>query len=202
MAYIQLLALVSMLIDHLGAVDVLAPWSRTVGRFAMPAFVLMIAANAMRTARPGDMIVRLALLLGISQPLWWLVFGLRPMLCILASLLLIAAMVVAWRYRARYGLTALLSLLGLFLAVSPWLEFGPWPLLLVPLAVRPGLPAFALALVWPVVQYVGQPHLQIAALVVLAVLVLLVRFPVDVPRLPRWATRGFYPAHLALLLFV
>lgn len=198
MALVQWLALASMLVDHLGAVGALGEWSRLIGRFAMPAFVVMIALNALVAPDPAALVRRLLLLLLLSQPVWWLTVGAWDRLCILVTLLAVVLLVWAWRAR-RLDLLALVA--GVFLILSPWVEFGAWPLLLVPLVVVPGLPALLLALVWPLVQY-PVPVLQVASLFVLLALVVLVRFPFNVPRAPRWLSRWFYPGHLAALALV
>lgn len=182
-----------MLVDHLGAMSFLGEWSRFVGRFALPAFVVMIAYHAAISARPDLLARRVLLLLLLSQPFWWLSVGFPYRLCILATLLAVVLLVSAWRSR-RYVLLSLVLLL--FLCASPWIEYGPFPLLLVPLVLVPWgiLPA----LVWPLVQYSPGP-LLVAAALSLVLLVLLLRVPFNVPRAPRWFTRWFYPVHLAIL---
>ena len=196
LALVQPLALSSMLIDHLGAVSILADWSRVVGRAALPAFVVMLALNALATLDPRRLWLRVLLLLMLSQPLWWLSVGSWHQLCIMLTLLAVVSLV--WCYRRSLVLEGVI-ILGAFLLVSPWVEYGPWPLLLVPICLTRSLPALALALVWPLVQYPDSPAFQASAFAALALVWLSLRVPFDVPRLPRLVTRWFYPAHLFLL---
>lgn len=196
MALVQWFALVTMLIDHLGVVGILGDWSRLVGRAALPAFVLMVAWNALYVSSPRVMLLRCLGLLLLSQPLWWLSVGSWDRLCILVTLS--AVVVLVWCWRQRLPLEGAVVLL-LFLLVSPWVEYGALPLLLLPLVLRPSLLTLFLALSWPLLQYLGAPLFQVAALLSLVLLLVLLRFPFDVPRSPRWLSRWFYPGHLAVL---
>lgn len=196
LALVQWLALVTMTFDHLGALSILGDWSRLVGRAALPAFVLMIALNALSSRSPASMASRCAWLLVLAQPVWWLSVGVWGRLCILVTLLVVVLLVWSWRLRWPF-LGALV--LAAFLLVSPWVEYGALPLLLVPLVLVPSLSALLLALVWPVLQYLGVPVLQVSALVGLLLVLVLLRFPFDVPRAPRWVSRWFYPGHLVVL---
>lgn len=196
LALVQLLALVTMAVDHLGALTILGDWSRVVGRFALPAFVVMIACNALAVSSPGRMAWRCAVLLLLSQPLWWLSVGSWDRLCILVTLL--AVVLLVWSWRLRWPLLGVLVLVA-FLVVSPWVEYRAWPLLLLPVILAPSWPALVLALVWPLVQYPASPLFQVAALVSLALVVILLRVPYDVPRLPRCLSRWFYPGHLLII---
>jgi hypothetical protein len=194
LALVQWLALVTMLVDHLGSVGYLGEWSRLVGRFALPAFVLMVVLNA-RAADPGLLLSRYLVLIVLSQPAWWWVTGSWDTLCILFTLCAMALAVSRWRSSPVESLLCVLLGLGL----SPWVEYGPWPWLLVPLLLAPSLVTLALALVWPFFQYPDALGLSVFVLVCLLLLLLLVRVPFNVPRLPRYATRFFYPLHLFLI---
>lgn len=193
-ALVQPLALLSMLIDHLGAVGLLGDWSRLLGRFALPAFVVMLACNAMATSDPARLAWRVAVLALVSQPFYTLV--LAPRLSIMVPLLLVVLLV--WAYRLRCW-DALALVLGFCAVLSPWYSYGLPLLLLVPVCLVPGPAAAFLALSWPLIQYPAQPVVALFALASLLLILVLVRFPFDVPRLPRLVTRWFYPAHLAVL---
>lgn len=199
LALLQWLAVISMLVDHLGVVSILGDWSRIAGRFALPAFVVMVACNALSTASPGRMASRCAVLLLVSQPLWWLSVGTWDLLCILVTLLAVILMVWAFRVPGPLGFLSFLLVTFVFTAVSPWVEYSFWPLLLVPVVIWPSFPMLLLALVWPFFQYLGQPLFQASALFSLLVVLYLVRFPFNVPRLPRMLSRYFYPLHLGLI---
>lgn len=193
-AAIQIAAIVTMMVDHLGALSILGDWSRLVGRFALPAFVVMVAYNASMTTKPGSMAWRCLLLFALSQPFWWLSVGTWYRLNIMVTLLVVVLLVWAWRL--RWPLLALV-VITLFALVAPWVEYGAWPLLLVPLGIFGPLGALP-ALFWPLVQY-GQWLYALPALVSVVVLVALVYVDIQLPRFPRWLTRWFYPGHLFVL---
>lgn len=198
-ALVQWLALVTMLIDHLGAIGLLGDWSRYVGRFAIPAFVLMIAYNALNAAAPGRMAFRCCVLLLLSQPAYALALGHWDHANFLAILLTVVLLCWFWRDPSPLGyLGFMLTLLTAFV-FSPWIGGGVLSLLLVPLVLIPSPVTLLLALFWPVLQYWGLPFVQLAALVSLLLVLVLLRLPFDVPRAPRWLSRWFYPGHLFVL---
>jgi len=86
-----------------------------------------------------------------------------------------------------------------YILLSRWVEYGPLPLLLVPLVLTRSPLALVFALVWAYLQYLYSYPLMVAALVSVAIVAVLLRVRFDVPRAPRWVSRWFYPGHLALL---
>lgn len=203
LALVQWLALLTMAVDHLGAVGLLGEWSRGVGRFALPAFVVMIAYNAWHTRSPSKMCTRVLFLALVSQPLWWLSVGSPGRLSIMVTLLVVVALV--WSIRsAQWGVAGFI--LASFVVVSPYVEYGALPLLLVPLGiVRRGElwpVAVFLAFLWAVLQYQANSFYLVFALVAVGGVSLLIFHCVGLPRSPRWLSFWFYPAHLALLSLI
>lgn len=204
---VRWLAIVTMVIDHVGAV-LLTPGDavplRAIGRVAWPLFAFLMAYNvAVRRVDPSRYLKPLLLWATASQLPHFLAFD-RFVVTILGTLFLAAAVLSLLTHRARLAQRspALFPvLLVAMLLASTQVEYGPigvalvvtfWWALREPRVVPWGVAVLATALtnqpwgIWPF------------ALLALPVPFLAARLPLSLPRSGRlpWL---FYPAHLLLL---
>lgn len=202
------LALLSMLIDHVGALFVpaeLATPFRAIGRIAWPLFALLLAYNvAVRGVDPTRYLGKLALFTAVSQLPHTLAFGWQGV-SIMGTLLLGAlslavlerrlkqpvvvlatiALVVVGSGFVEYGIQGILLIVALWWALSVWTPVS-WLLAAVAVAAV-NLPSA----LWPY------------GLLAIPVSLLVARLPAGAG-LPRsgllpWI---FYPAHLLVLVLV
>lgn len=201
-SFLQPLALVLMLVDHLALWvfpgEVASLLRDTLGRGAMPAFAAMVAWHAWSVVDPWRYARRCFLVAILAEPWFVLLHGVLwgNIVFTFASALLVVA---CWRTAPRWLPLAVL----LALAVAPWVEYGlPGLFLVVGFLVASRHPVgWLLVLVWPFLQYV-EPLPLLASYVWLALIATLWHLPMALPRLPRWLTRGFYPAHLAVIFLL
>jgi hypothetical protein len=197
---LKLLALVTMVIDHLGYLffpD--QEWMRAVGRLAMPLFAYAIARGYFYSSRKGTdrrYLLQLALLALISQ-LPFVVFypGALNMvftwtlavLCLMMPLLTPVWVLAAFLFPVEYGPFIVLLPVAIyylwFKLRNGWLTMGASSLLIVLCAV---------SFDWP---------LQILGIAGVGVALLLERWD-GLVRLNKWFFYAFYPAHIAVLLGV
>lgn len=215
----QLLAMITMLIDHIGYVwfPQEATW-RIIGRIAMPLYAYLIVVGYSRTRNIKRYLARTGLLALLSQIPYTLAFN---------------ASEFHFKDINGYEINAIGTLFGCLLALFLMDRLkGKWPLQLLMLASMTVLMeivpfdygAYALLLVLiyryasPPVMAVLHLALNIAAiffkgwgwtlqLFSLFPTLLIVYMPdlmsmLDKPRVPRLLWRSFYPAHLAAIAIV
>lgn len=196
----------SMFCDHLGLIffpdDV---WFRVVGRLAMPIFAGMVGRNLLFTRDADAYSLRLLLLAIVTQPIFFIAIGegwsfLNVAVTLLAGVQLVKPFRGWWwcRYAllpllcfSDYGFAGAAVVVATYwLARSNWRGFWEWCAAVVavvclnpPIVAPFALVGFAM-LVWCSVGSWSAIDRAVSA------------------RLPRIASYGFYPLHLALLVAV
>jgi len=204
------IAVVAMATDHWG--KIVAPEyffpTHAIGRLAFPLFAWVIVVRlALQPRRVGNY---LALLLGfalLSQPIYVYAGHAWPDGNILFTLAFGVA--AAW-FSDRTGMLRLVGLLVLFLAALTS-DFAPLgaPAIVLLYRIARADPYAAAWATGPVGALVNLPVANSSESVFLAaacfasvVAVASLRVRAPLPRLPRWAFYGFYPLHIAVLLWV
>lgn len=203
------LALISMVVDHVGK-TVLPEWAapcHAVGRLAFPLFIYIFAVRL--ALRPTLDVVYLRRLLPwaiIAQPAYTLISGawVGNILCLLAAgaAAHLGARVALEGQRGR-GLVVICAAV----AAGAWCEYGPLgaalPAILAALHRRdPELAAGAcgpLGFLAQIPMSTSMLPWNLWAVLASGPALLALQIPLKLPRLPRWAFYGFYPAHLYLL---
>lgn len=225
--WLKLIALVFMFIDHSGKMLFPSIFEmRVLGRIAFPIYAWCIVVGAGYTRSMPRYILRLAAVGLISQPLYmqalnhsWQEPNVFLTLCL--------GLAAIWGLREkRLGSAIWAPLLALCAAVLTNCDYGWRGVLFILLlyACRTSRPAIAavmaaFCLYWgtnssTVTQFffinlgplfsasslsvLITPWLRLQALAILALPLILLRFPRDC-RLPKWVGYSLYPAHLALL---
>ncbi len=200
------LALLAMLVDHVGAIFLPADQAvplRAIGRVAWPIFAFLLAYNvAVRGVDPRSYLGKLALFTLLSQLPHTLAFG-WVAVSIMGTLLL-GTMVLGVLERRISGSLPLL-LTGLLVVIgAPYVEYGVQGLLLVVAlwwALKEADAVSALIAVLAVAVVNLPSELWPFGLTALPMIVLVSRLPFGLPRsgLFPWM---FYPLHLLLLAAV
>jgi len=203
-------AIVTMVVDHVGAV-LLPPADalplRAVGRVAWPLFAFLLAYNvARRGVDPRRYLTPLLLWCAVATLPHYLAFQ-RPVVNILGTLFLgagaLALLAKRRELEARSPLAVPVGLAGVLVA-SAFVEYGPPGVALVLVwwwALKTGEPAAllatALVVAWQNHPWVVWP----ATLAALPLPFVVARLPVGLPRSGRlpWL---FYPTHLAMLVAI
>lgn len=202
-ALVKWLAVLTMVIDHVGAVllpDVLV--LRVIGRFAFPAFVGLIAANiGGRGVNPHKYLRPMVVWAAVSQVPFMLAgfSGLNIFVTLGLGILLWAA------YRRDVS-----PWWALLLVIAPWVQYGPAGVLAVTIGVAAvasrsaalGAAVGALLLLaqgsvaWAIVT----GGVLVADVTLIAIVIVATGGVPAIPRGPRVLFYAFYPAHLLLLV--
>ncbi|MDQ6423183.1 TraX family protein [Paenibacillus sp. LHD-117] len=200
----QLLAMLTMLIDHIGAVwfpdD--AVW-RIVGRLAFPLYAYAIVIGYFRTRNLNRYLLRMALLAGLSQIPYMLAFRVWEVNAIATLFVCLLMLTLLDRYREQRPLQLLLSAAALAMLELIPFDYGAYALLLVYIFryAKPG------HIVWlhlglNVLSVVTKGWgLQLFSMFASLLIFYLPDFlrAMDRVRVPRMLWRSFYPLHLALI---
>jgi hypothetical protein len=202
---LKLAAIISMVLDHIGALlmpDVII--LRIIGRFAMPAFALLLGYNlAQRDVPPKRLIIPLIAFGLLAQPIYALASGTTHG-NILFAFALGVLIIAVWRNLesqpvARAVVVALLAMASLFT------EYPLMATLLVVLSERllTRVTGFNL-MAWMFCALAANVFHPIALVGLLPLLMLFLSSRVSGSRLLTWRWFGytFYPAHLGLLLIL
>lgn len=223
--WLKVIALVFMFCDHAGKMLLPGvPEMRVLGRIAFPLYCWCMVVGFHYTRSVPKYLLRVACVGLLSQPLYMLALNhtwQEPN--IFFTLLL--ALCALWGIREKWCLSHIWApVLALMAAVLLNCDYGWKGVLLVLLlhAARHGRSALAAVMVafclyWgtgslPVTDFFGiplnavpapfsqltSPFLRTQALAILALPLMLLRFPRDV-KLPPWLSYAMYPAHLVLL---
>jgi len=206
---LKLIAVVTMVIDHLGYLffpD--QEWMRAVGRLTMPIFAYAIARGLYHTRNPNSYLLRLGILAVVSQLPFTLLFGQGTPVQIgeLEFWLPTLNMVVPWALAALF-VRLPLPFLGILVPVLLYVPMDYTSLvILLPIAIyhlwfkshRPVLALLFSAAILVAISLVSF-SLQWWALLALPLIYFVERYDSKV-RLNRWFFYSFYPAHMAVLL--
>lgn len=226
-AFLKLLALVFMLVDHMGVVIFPGVTEmRVIGRMALPLYAWCLVVGSVKTRNPARYLLRLAVLAAVSQPLYMMALNHRWGDLNIIFLLLVAALAIQG-IRARFMLSQIWApalcylLLGFIDADYGWRGLTFILLLYLARESRAGLAAtyLAFALFWgassqQVTQLFGQPlaflswpglGYPLSALFRLQAMVWLslplILWPTHTGlRMPKWVGYGLYPLHLVALI--
>ncbi|MBD2258319.1 TraX family protein [Pseudanabaena sp. FACHB-2040] len=196
--HIKLLAAITMLIDHIGAV--LYPevdWLRAIGRISFPLFVWLLVQGEAHTRDIWRYGLRLVLLGLISQPIYQLTFGVTD----LNILFQLSVGLVCLRLARQWpDLQILVWLAGAAVTEVLNMNYGSYGIVLV-LLTRYFRPNFAWCLVWVGFHLVWARFMGPFQLP--AAVIPLFFFWANGQRGPkaRWFY-AFYPGHLALLALI
>jgi hypothetical protein len=202
---LKLAAIISMVLDHIGAlllpdVSIL----RIIGRFAMPAFALLLGYNlAQRHVLPKRLIIPLIVFGLLAQPIYALSSGTTHG-NILFAFALGVLIIAVWRNLesqpvARAVVVALLAMASLFT------EYPLMATLLVVLSERLLTRVTNLNLMaWMFCALAANVFHPSALVGLLPLLILFLSSHISGSRLLTWRWFGymFYPAHLGLLLIL
>lgn len=205
---LKLIACVSMLLDHIGAVFFPGSWLRIVGRLAFPIYAFLLAEGVHYTRNPKKYALRLLLVLVLSEIPYDLLFygGIRVLRQnVMVTLLLAFCMGIALQ-QVRGWKRYLIVLLFVFLGEVCHGDYGGWGVLLAAVfLLTRGAPRRMLwaALVLVLMGWNGGGF-SIQAYAVLA-LIPLSMYSGKKETHSKWVQWGFslfYPAHLMALLLL
>lgn len=201
----QLLAIVTMLIDHIGLLffpeDLL--W-RIIGRIAFPLYTFGIVQGLRYTRSRKKYLVRLILIGFLAQGPYMILTNQLQVNVIGTFIIILAVLMLLERSSSRMN-WIIVAVAAVSLQVLPF-EYGAYALLLA-LAYR------YLNVYWIVAAHVGLNWLaqymlgwEIQHYSILATL-LIVSGPklldlINRLKVPRWIWRSFYPAHLFILVLI
>lgn len=204
---IQFLAMLTMLIDHIGAVwfpNDLA-W-RVIGRLALPFYVYAMVVGYFRTRNVKRYTLRVGLLALLSQLPYQLAFHTLELNVIATLLICLLTLLALDHYKGRMAIQlAFTGASTLLLEAIPF-DYGAYALLLA-LIYRYATPHMSIALHLALnvlsVVYKGW-YLQLFSLFSTMWLVYLPDFlrSMDKIRIPRFIWRSFYPLHLAIIAWI
>jgi hypothetical protein len=199
----QLIAMVTMLIDHIGIVffpdqDV---W-RIVGRLAFPLYAYALVQGYRHTRSIKRYLFRLVVIGAVSQVPYMLALKLFKVNVVGSLLVCLAALFLIDRAGSRAGAVAIVLASAALLEAVPF-DYGSYALFLV-LVFRYCSPhqtvLYHLLLNFAYVFYKGWA-LQLYSIAATAMFAYAPRAygVLEKIRIPRWFWRSFYPAHLIVL---
>jgi TraX protein len=202
---LRLAAIISMVLDHIGALllpDVM--FLRIIGRFAMPAFALLLGYNlAQRGVHPKRLIIPLIVFGLLVQPVYALASAITHS-NILFAFALGVLIVAVWRDLERQPVIRAV-VVTLLATASLFTEYLLMATLLVVLSERllTRVTGFNLT-AWMFCALAANVFHPIALVGLLPLVMLFALHRVSGSRLLTWRWFGymFYPAHLGLLLLV
>jgi len=228
-SFLKILALIFMLIDHLGAAiftDI--PELRVVGRMAFPLYAWCLVVGSIKTSSPARYGIRLLLMAVISQPIYMMALNhtwseMNILFTLLISLIAIQGIRANWM-GSQFWVPAICYIACGFLKVDyGWKGITFILLLYLARQNRAGLCAtyLAYALFWGTTSSVVRSFLgiilpfesmgglgtvlssffRLQSMVWLS-LPLIVFSTNSQLRLPKWLGYGLYPMHLVLLIVI
>lgn len=200
----QFLAMITMLIDHIGAVwrpdD---PLWRIVGRLAMPLYVYAMVIGYTRTGNMRRYFLRVGLLALLSQlPYQW-AFHMTHINVIATLFICLLVLRLLDRYKDSPALQIIIAGAAFVLLDAFPFDYGGYALLLMliyryassslALLMHAGLELLAIL--------TGGVSLQLFSLLGTGLIFHMPRLLVRMNRIrmPRWIWRSFYPTHLAVI---
>ncbi|OWR30511.1 conjugal transfer protein TraX [Saccharibacillus sp. O23] len=208
----QLIAMLTMLIDHLGYVFFPDErWMRIVGRIAFPIYCYLLVAGYRRTRSKKRYAIRLFVLALLSQIPFMFAFVTDGVNVIGTLFVALIVMMIIDRFEGRIGLQVLIGAL-LVLAVQVPLEalnfdyavYGVLTVLVyryLPSALGMLAGQFVLNILFIFVFHFSNPIQLYSLITTVFIAGLRLASPETRTeiRLPRWLWRAFYPVHLAMI---
>ena len=201
---IMLLAMLTMLLDHLGAVFYPeAEWLRLIGRIAFPLYAFRIVQGYRYTRNLKKYFSRLAALAIISQLPYTLLFEVKQLNVIFLFLVALLSLYLVDHHKKTISIPLVICLTFL---VSPFIEYGVYGIALVFIyryfeGHRIILGHFVLSGLYLLLFGEGFyiQYCAVAASVLIVYKDKILYYPV---KINRQFYRAFYPAHLAALFVV
>jgi len=198
----QWIAMLTMLIDHIGIVYFPEQtWLRVIGRIAFPLYAYLMVIGYKRTRNYRKYVFRVAVLAAISQPAYQWAFNtnrLNIVVTLLLGLLLFKLLDISNRKPMIQGALVIVTLLA-----AEWfsLDYGAYGIALMlllryvskeKLMLYHGMLEFLYLLVWSI---------QFYSLIVTYVISYQPQWLKKADRIhvPRWLWRSFYPLHLCII---
>ena len=224
-----IIASLSMLIDHIGAVFFPGLiFMRLIGRTAFPIYAFLIAQGGRYTSNKGRYAVRLLIFAALSElPFDYAFYGKPGLMSQNVFFTLLIGLLVIWAFEAfvgRYYFLAVVSLIAGYLAADYIkCDYGGWGVMLIWMLWRFGakregaaavITAMLLIMVLPgVLDAVGKTSLRLWSYRLLQLGGIASLIPLWFyngtrgaqswpPMIRRWAFYAFYPLHLAVLAVV
>lgn len=208
----QLIAMITMLIDHLGYVFFPDErWMRIVGRIAFPIYCYLLVAGYRRTRNKKRYAVRLFILALLSQIPFMFAFVTDGVNVIGTLFVALIAIMIIDRFEGNAGLQVLMGLL-IIVAVQVPLEalnfdyalYGVLTVLVyryLPGALGILTGQFVLNILFIFVFHFSNPIQLYSLITTVFIAGLQLASPETRTeiRLPRWLWRAFYPVHLAMI---
>jgi hypothetical protein len=198
---LELIAMTTMLIDHIGAVffphmAVL----RIIGRISFPIYCFLLVRGFSNTTNFNRYLFRLILLAFISQPVYFALFGWkRPNVIFTLAVCLI---ILKLMEKPKVQHIILSSLLTLTLACG--FEYSTYAVLLILIYryVKNPYNILVAHLVLNVVYFFRYGWVQQFSILGSLIIVLYLLRLIPEYKVNRWAYRAFYPVHLLCLLII
>ncbi|WP_017815707.1 TraX family protein [Paenibacillus shenyangensis] len=205
----QWLAMITMLIDHLGyAFFSDERYMRIIGRIAFPIYCYLLVVGYRHTRNVNKYLIRLMVIALLSQFPFMFAFNITNLNVVFTLLIGLLLLILLDRIPSRLFPVSIL-LVAVFSLVAEVLhtDYGAYGILLI-LIYRyvPGyvmvLAHFALTLIFVLAGYTSliQIYSIFSTLLITARTELRPNFSLVAP--PRWLWRAFYPAHLAVIAII
>jgi hypothetical protein len=196
--HLKLIAALTMLIDHIGAlVYPQLDWLRVIGRISFPLFIWLLIQGEAHTKDIWRYGLRLGLLGLISQPIYQIAFGKQQLNILFQLLLGLVCLRVA---RQRPALMLPLWILAALIAEALNVSYGSYGIILIFL-IRYFQNNLIWWLVWVGFHLIWARYAGMFQLPAIVVPLLFVAFNGQRGPKARWFY-GFYPGHLALLTLI
>lgn len=204
---IQFLAMLTMLVDHIGAVwHPEDPVWRIIGRLALPFYVYAIVIGYFRTRNVNRYLTRVGILAVISQIPYQLAFDVKE-INVIATLFICLLMLrlLDWLKNKPIAAIPLAAAAIILLEAFPF-DYGAYALLLA-FIYRYASPRYFVAL--HLILNIGSVFYKgwVLQLFSLMATIWIVYLPdlmksMDKIKIPRWIWRSFYPLHLSIIAIV
>lgn len=201
----QVMAMVSMLIDHIGYMffpdEVM--W-RVIGRIAFPLYAFSIILGYRHTSNLKKYVIRLFILALIAQIPFMLAFKQLQLNVIFTLLISLVVVILLDKHRNIVLQAVILAASMLFMELIP-MDYGAYGLLLVVIyrySQSYWCVSLHLCLNLLYLLY-GGSAIQMMSLISTLMIVMLPNMIIDVHRsTPAWLWRSFYPVHLCILALI
>ncbi|ANF98177.1 TraX family protein [Paenibacillus bovis] len=205
----QWLAMITMLIDHLGyAFFSDERYMRIIGRIAFPIYCYLLVVGYRHTRNVNKYLIRLMVIALLSQFPFMFAFNITNLNVVFTLLIGLLLMILLDRIPSRlFPISILLAAAFSLLAEVLHTDYGAYGILLILIyRYMPGymmvLAHFALTLIFILTGHMSliQVYSIFSTLLITASTELRpdVRFAAP----PRWLWRAFYPAHLAVIAII
>ncbi|MEW4371582.1 TraX family protein [Paenibacillus kandeliae] len=218
---LQWLAMITMLIDHLGyAFFPDERYLRVIGRLAFPIYCYFIVVGYSYTRNKGTYASRLLTIAVLAQFPFMFAFNIQNLNVVFTLLFGLLLIIAIDRIPKRYvALSILLALVVAWIAEVLHTDYGAYGILLILIfRYAKGYWRVLLHLVMDILFVLGHLNSSIQVYSILATLLITIseqmqaqhtaKSPAERPswlgwlQPPRWLWRAFYPAHLAIIAII